>query len=65
MNNKIYTWACKGCLIKVGLNPDKVTESCLAQTGKLSCRLCGHVQDRSWLKHVSDPEVIKKLDEGD
>lgn len=62
MTKGAYTWTCKGCLIKAGFDPDKVTESCLARLGMITCRYCGHVQDRSWFKHVCDSEVIKKLE---
>ena len=56
-----YTWTCKGCLIKAGYDPDTVTESCIARFGDITCHFCGHVQDQSWFKHVTEPEVIKKL----
>lgn len=59
---KSYTWICKGCIIKVGLDPDKVTETCLARFGDITCYFCGHVQDQSWFKHVTDHTVIKKLE---
>lgn len=57
-----HYWVCKGCLIKAGFDPDKVTESCIARFGKITCHYCGHIQDHTWFKHVSDPEVIEKLD---
>lgn len=57
-----YVWTCKGCLIRARYDPDTVSESCIARFGKKTCHFCGHIQDQSWFKHVSDPEVINKLE---
>ncbi|KKN67669.1 hypothetical protein LCGC14_0459280 [marine sediment metagenome] len=45
-------WTCKGCLIKVGVDPDRVTESCIGRGGKETCHFCGHIQDHSWMRHI-------------
>lgn len=58
-----YIWTCYGCLIKEGVKPDSVTESCVARFNNCTCHFCGHIQDQSWFKHanfLSLPESLQK-----
>lgn len=56
-----YTWVCKSCIIKAGFDPNKITESCLGTFYTPTCCYCGKTGDRSQVMHVSDPNVISKL----
>ena len=47
-----HAWICKGCLLKAGLDPDGVGESCIGRQGKCTCDVCSCVQDSSWFKHA-------------
>lgn len=58
-----YVWVCKGCLLKHGQDPDRVTESCLGRFGKTTCHFCGCIQDESWFRHMKPcdlPEGLQK-----
>lgn len=63
MNKGRYIYICKGCIISVNLNPDKVTESCIAKSPKIACEVCNIIQDSSWFKHMNivdlPPSLIK------
>ena len=47
-----HVWVCKGCLLSVGINPDKVTEACIGKGGKHTCEFCGCIQDGSWFSFM-------------
>ena len=58
-----YVWVCSGCLLSVGLNPDKVCESCIAKCGKHTCEFCGCIQDGSWFRHMRMSDLPTELQE--
>jgi hypothetical protein len=57
----MYRWVCSACLFSAGVDPDKVTESCLGRFGKITCEVCGSVQDSSWFRHVQPQDLPKEL----
>jgi hypothetical protein len=64
-----HLWVCTACLMKEGVDPDKVTESCIGRFGKCTCHFCGSTQDGSWFRHILPidlpPGLQEKLEQGD
>jgi hypothetical protein len=57
----MHVWVCKGCLIGAGLDPDKVSESCIGRSGPITCAGCDHIQDATWFRHVRSIDLPQSL----